>query len=112
MPIQTETIVTHQAEPVAIQSPSQLALDNITETMAALLDEAKALTGADSRQTTLIVSDVPAAVWHAFPQPAIHAGDRPFRHIWKHIARSGSSYIAAFCEHGPACPDLPKDEQS
>lgn len=92
-------------------APSQLALDNLVETLAALLDEARALAGGEQThgQAVIQLSRVPAAIWHAFPQP--FSFDRDGRTcIWKDVARSGRAVITIFCEHYSECPDLPRIE--
>jgi hypothetical protein len=98
-------------EPTApLAAPSQLALDNIVETLAALVDEALAITGAEPNrgQATLIVSGVPAPIWHALHGAVSTSTD----YTWKEIAHKGLSRISAFCEHGAECPDRPPVEES
>jgi hypothetical protein len=96
-----------------VQAPSQLALDNLTETLAALLDEAMSLLGVGDKYTAmanLSLTRVPAAIWHAFPQPAIFVLDGPRESVWKVIAASGRAAITVWCDHRAACPDLPENQ--
>lgn len=105
MQLQTIATVDEIPTPAAIQPPSRLAFQNLAETLAALADEARAITGAPEHrgQSTVIVSDVPAAMWHALPGTiAVSNG-----YTWKVVAHVGSAHISAFCEHNDRCPDRP-----
>lgn len=106
MPLQTNATI---ANP-----PSQLALNNLVETLAALLDEACALLGVGVGEFNglgqLLVSHIEPKLWHALPQPVVVPRDHSC--IWKVVAKSGRSDITAFCAHGAECPDLVPAEES
>lgn len=90
--------------------PSQLAFDNLVETLAALVDELNAITGCGSylAQGTLLASCVPPEVWHALPHKPITFGEHNM--IWKEVARKSGAHISVFCAHDKNCPDMPPAE--
>lgn len=89
--------------------PTQMAFDNILETLVALTDAAVAISGDQTfGHSVLHLSDMPHDVWHAFPQPVLSGQHVSSGHVWKHIARLGDCRIAAFCVDGAACPDFPR----
>lgn len=91
---------------------SQLALDNLAETLHAVCDEAKALLGVTLSSASIGLHRVPAAVYHSFPQPSEYSTDPPRRAAWKYIATHEGARIVAYCFHAGDCPDLPKGDES
>lgn len=90
-----------------VQAPSQTALDNIVETMAALLDEALAITGCEPGRggIQLNLSSMPSAVWHALDGD-IRTSES---YTWKHLATRKTAGISGFCEHNGNCPSRAAD---